>query len=55
MQLVEKEDNGASFIVRIPKGELEEVKEMAEYIMSDGHDGTVLTKVYEDTKRILEL
>lgn len=41
------------YIVEIPIEELEEIKSMAEYVMSDGHDGSTLVKVYEDVKGII--
>lgn len=51
MELKGRQDD--KILVEISIEELEEIKSMAEYVMSDGHDGSTLVKVYEDVKRLL--
>jgi len=38
--------------VEISLEELDEIVNSTEYVLTDGHDGAVLTKLYEDAKEI---
>lgn len=48
------EEDLDTIVIRISQRELEEIKHSTEYVMTDGHDGSVLVKLNEDAVALLE-
>lgn len=41
--------------VRLTKDELVEIREATAYVMADGHDDSILTKLYEESRDLANL